>query len=156
MIPKRSQGEAGFTLVELLVVMLIIGLLAAIAIPLFFSETKKAGDARAKSDVRTAETTMETYRTDHQSGYAGATPASLATIEETLSDDVPPATSKNTLSVTNSGGVGSPGADSYRVAVTNADTGNTFWIDRSNTGAQTLGCTTGGTGGCPTGGNWGN
>src|SRR3954449_13424234 len=87
---ERSQGESGFTLVELLVVMLILGLLAAIAIPAFFNQRDKARDASAKEAVRTAETAMETYATDNGGVYtvpAGhADAADLQTIEETLND----------------------------------------------------------------------
>ena len=72
---ERSNGEGGFTLVELLVVMLILGLLAAIAIPSFFNQRDKAKDADAKADVRTAQTAMETYATDNDGSYAGATVA---------------------------------------------------------------------------------
>src|SRR3712207_6422156 len=81
----RAASESGFTLVELLVVMLILGLLAAIAIPSFFNQRDKARDADAKEQVRTAQTAMETYATDNDGSYAGADPADLVAIEETLS-----------------------------------------------------------------------
>src|SRR5688572_447322 len=85
---ERSGSEAGFTLVELLVVMLILGLLAAIAIPSFFSQREKAKDADAKAAARTAQTAIETFATDHNGSYAAAqgNPAALVTIEPTLGD----------------------------------------------------------------------
>ena len=67
----RMQDEKGFTLIELLVVILIIGILAAIALPAFLNQREKAQDSTAKSDVRTAQTAMETYYTDNQT-YVGA------------------------------------------------------------------------------------
>ena len=63
---ERAQDEKGFTLIELLVVILIIGILAAIALPAFLNQREKAQDSEAKSNVRTAQTAMETYYTDNQ------------------------------------------------------------------------------------------
>jgi len=67
---RRAQDERGFTLIELLVVILIIGILAAIAIPSFLSQKSKATDSSAKELARTAETTAETYSTDHNGDYS--------------------------------------------------------------------------------------
>jgi type IV pilus assembly protein PilA len=81
---QRSQDEGGFTLIELLVVILIIGILAAIAIPSFLNQTSKAYDASAKELARTAETTAETYATDHNGSYEGMTAGEMQKYESTL------------------------------------------------------------------------
>src|SRR5271156_2176850 len=81
---QRSSDEGGFTLIELLVVILIIGILAAIAIPSFLSQKSKASDSSAKGLARTAETTAETYATDHGGSYANLSPQVLKEYEPTI------------------------------------------------------------------------
>jgi type IV pilus assembly protein PilA len=139
---RMAKEESGFTLVELLVVMLILGLLAAIAIPSFFNQRDKAKDASAKEAVRTAETAMETYATDHDGSYAGANPAALVAIESTLNDVGADLT------------VPAVAADSYTVQV-HSSTGNNFRIARNNTGITSLTCDTIDKAGCPHSGTWG-
>ena len=137
---ERSNGEGGFTLVELLVVMLILGLLAAIAIPSFFNQRDKAKDADAKAGVRTAQTAIETYATDNDGSYVGATAVILEGIEETLTD----------VDLADPTGLA---ARTYTVAVTST-TGTEFTISRATSGATTYTCDDPGEGGCPTGGEW--
>lgn len=141
---RMASEESGFTLVELLVVMLILGLLAAIAIPSFFNQRDKARDADAKSAARTAQTAMETFATDNNGVYTGAkadgTAGSLQTIEETLTD----ATISLPVAATD---------DGYTVRAT-SETGNTFDIRRNPGGTTDLECLTVGEAGCPADGTW--
>ena len=138
-----GDREAGFTLVELLVVMLILGLLAAIAIPSFFNQRDKAKDADAKAGVRTAQTAIETYATDNGGSYTGADAADLQDIESTLND-----VNLSAVTPTASG-------DGYTITATST-TGNTFSITRANTGITTYTCDTDGEDGCPADGTWGD
>ena len=81
---QQSTDEQGFTLLEVLDVILIIGVLAAIAIPSFLSQKSKGYDASAKEVARTAQTTAETYQTDHAGEYTGLNTSELEKYETGL------------------------------------------------------------------------
>jgi type IV pilus assembly protein PilA len=141
---QRSSDEGGFTLIELLVVILIIGILAAIAIPSFLSQKSKATDSSAKELARTAETTSETYATDHGGNYEGLGVAALQGYEKTI------VACPNTTNACLSAATSTTPFEEYVVTATATD-GHTFTIKREANGTVKRECTpaavTGATGG---------
>ena len=63
---REKLDSKGFTLIELMIVIAIIGILAAIAIPQFAAYRRKSYNSAAISDLRTAKTTLEAYYADVQ------------------------------------------------------------------------------------------
>jgi len=62
-----NKDKEGFTLIELMIVIAIIGILAAIAIPQFSTYRSRSYNYAAKSDLRNAATAQETYFVENQS-----------------------------------------------------------------------------------------
>jgi type IV pilus assembly protein PilA len=137
----NGDSESGFTLIELLVVMLILGILAAIALPAFFNQKDKAGDAKAKEYAHTAQVAMETFATDNDGSYEGATPAKLIAIEPTLSS----ATFSNEKEAKFDP---APTETEYTITLEGSNVDQTFTVDNDG-GTLTFPCTEAGTGGCP-------
>lgn len=64
----KKRNEKGFTLIELMIVIAIIGILAAIAIPNFIKYRKRSYDASANADAKNVYTAAMAYYVDYPTG----------------------------------------------------------------------------------------
>jgi type IV pilus assembly protein PilA len=139
---RGIRSERGFSLIELLVVMLVIAILAAITLPAFLGQRTKAQDGTAKSALATTGLAALTYYTDNDN-FSGMTVNALQKVEPSLKDD--PANTGLT--------VDSASGEAYKVHLTHPASGHVFTLERGS-GKDKRTCSPAGQGGCPADGEW--
>ncbi len=140
---KPLTADDGFSLIELLVVVLIVGILAAIAIPSFLNVTTKANDSAAKTQVGTLQTTIKAFAMENSGSYEGATLAKLQRIEPTLRDQ----TTAVAEPITHLSATG------FTIESEAVGSGDVYTLESEN-GAVVRSCSPRGKGGCSASGNW--
>jgi type IV pilus assembly protein PilA len=86
-VSRRRARQGGFSLIELLIVIIIIGILAAIAIPMFLSQRQKAKDAAVKEDIHSIQIGIQSYAADNNDTYPPS--GSVAYLKGTQLDQWP-------------------------------------------------------------------
>jgi prepilin-type N-terminal cleavage/methylation domain-containing protein len=138
---RLPSEESGFSLLELLVVMLILGALAAIAVAVFASQTGKARDVDAKEVAQTALVAMQSCAAEGSDGYESCDAAALRALEPSL----PPGPTLTVNGQTEK---------EFTIVVRSQPSSQRFKIERAAGGKTTFSCEEPGVGGCPGTGDW--
>jgi type IV pilus assembly protein PilA len=168
---RLAREERGFTLVEVLVVMIVIGLLATIAYAVFIGQRTKAKDAEAKDNVAALAVDVESCRADSEDFTVCATKVDLK--EESIPVDTGASldTACDTVPASGPAPSSPPGAGEVAVTavdkrcyviVSQTDDGHFFWLWHPPAAVARRGCTPAGQGSChrdsassdPTVGSW--
>ncbi|MDC0948110.1 type II secretion system major pseudopilin GspG [Gammaproteobacteria bacterium] len=85
---QRRARQGGFTLLEIIIVLLIIGLLAAVVAPNLFSRVDDARETKSQQDISTLEASLKLYRLDNFS-YPSTQQGLRALVEEPSAEPKP-------------------------------------------------------------------
>jgi prepilin-type N-terminal cleavage/methylation domain-containing protein len=158
----RCDEQRGFTLIEVLVITIIVGILAAIALAVLLNQEEKGRDSSAKSNVtnlvhlvqacNSGRDPTEDFRdcdtrTDLGEGSIPIDPVAPAEASPDCADTDPGATEAGMARVALAG-------RECFVAVGESKSGNRFWYVKHDDGSFFRDCTTHGVNGCPSDGSW--
>jgi type IV pilus assembly protein PilA len=137
----HRTGQEGFTLPEVIVVCLVIGVLAAIALPRFLGERENGQDADAKHNARNVATLIEACATDGDDYRECDDPTDLRDSNVAFG------------SAAGQVEVDAPGAREYTL-IAHSKSGTNFALARLSGGGHDRTCRPSGAGGCGDDGHW--